>query len=132
MVPLVGQMRRLPGAVRFSTFGEDGLEALGAFLEIPRGEKTTMRTVYTLPLRSDGYRLSVIPQPLTRDARVTVELAAPEGWTLRGTDVDSDIGVLRHRGTLSRTLEFEAKPDVRTGLAALWPGVARFLREPLL
>jgi len=119
-------------AVRFSNLAEDGYRAIGAYLKIQRGQEGSMRVSYTLPAGERGYTLSVLPQPLARDARVAVNLVAPAGWSLSGPESSRVTdGVLRFGGTLRGPLEFEAGPDARTGLAKLWSGFSRFLREPL-
>ena len=119
-------------SVRFSNLDEDGYRAVGAYLKIPRGETGVMRARYELPTSESGYSLSIHPQPLTRDARVSVSVIAPEDWTMRGPDgsVIGD-GAVRFDGILRGSLEFEAFPDPRTGIAELWSGFTRFIHEPL-
>ena len=119
--------------VQFANLAEDGYRAIGAYLEIPRGQKQVMQVRYSLPTSERGYALSVLPQPLTRDAELTVALSTPTDWTLRGPEGSTvEAGSLRFTGTLKGPLEFEAGPDARTGLTALLTGISRFLNDPLL
>jgi hypothetical protein len=118
--------------VRFSNLAEDGYRAVGAYLEIPRGKEQMMQVRYSLPTSERGYALSILPQPLTKDARLDVALSAPADWTLRGPEGSRvEAGALSFSGSLKAPLEFEAGPDQRSGIAALFARITRFLSDPL-
>lgn len=110
---------------------EDGLAAVGVYLEIPRGQKKTVSVEYQLAAK-DHYALTVVPQPLVDDARLTVELDMPGGWELDGPEGAPGDTVVRWEGFLDRRLEFEMGPSEKSGLASWWTGFRHFLDEPIL
>jgi hypothetical protein len=110
---------------------EDGLSAVGVYVEIPRGQATTVSVAYDLP-PEHRYDLSVVPQPLVEDARLVVDLQIPPGWEFDGPEGWSGDEVVRWEGTLDRRLEFEAGPSERSGFASWWTRIDRFLDEPVL
>ena len=110
---------------------EDGLSAVGVYVEIPRGQETTVSVTYDLP-PGHHYDLSVVPQPLVEDARLVVDLQIPPGWEFDGPEGWSGGEVVRWEGTLDRRLEFEAEPSERSGFASWWTRIDRFLDEPVL
>jgi hypothetical protein len=84
---------------------------------------------YTLPL--DGaYDLTVVPQPLAKDASVRVELEVPGDWTVVGPD-DSEEGGLIYEEELTGTVRFEARPTERTGFAKVWDALSDFWSDDL-
>ncbi|CAN5577548.1 hypothetical protein BH20ACT23_BH20ACT23_23580 [soil metagenome] len=115
----------------FFTNQEDGLTSLGVYVQIPKGQESTVRIAYELPPR-DHYSLSVIPQPLVEDARLRVDLRIPAGWKLEGPDGLEGEEIVHWEGGLDRRLEFEAGPSERSGLASWWARFDRFLDEPVL
>jgi hypothetical protein len=115
---------------RFYPAREDGYRAVGVYLRIPRNTETRVSVGYTLP-PGDGYSLSLMPQPLTHDADVVVNLDVPEGWVLEGPDLSVSRGTMTFEGELDRALVFEAGPNDRTGIPALWATLERFWNEPL-
>lgn len=117
-------------AADFFEAPEDGFEAIGVYVEIPRGRQTKISVAYDLP-PSNAYSLEVLPQPLVDDARLRVELAVPSAWAVDGPDglVRGDAVVWE--GELDRVIEFHAGPSERSGLSALWEKVGRFMSEPV-
>ena len=109
---------------------EDGFEAIGVYVEIPRGGEAKIAVAYDLP-HEDSYSLEVLPQPLVDDARLRVELAVPSAWTVDGPEglVRGDVVVWE--GELDRIIEFHAGPSEKSGLSALWEKVGRFMSEPV-
>ena len=109
---------------------EDGFEAIGVYVEIPRGGEAKIAVAYDLP-HEDSYSLEVLPQPLVDDARLRVELAVPSAWTVDGPEgvVRGDVAVWE--GELDRIIEFHAGPSEKSGLSALWEKVGRFMSEPV-
>lgn len=79
-------------------------QRLSTRLEIPRGGTAVLETRYVLPVRDGTYRLRVLPQPLSQDARLDLSietsgrqrLAAARGVELAGA-------VATRVGPLSRT-----------------------------
>lgn len=115
----------------FFTNCEDGFSAVGVYAEIPRGRQRTMIVAYELPPRG-RYSLSVHPQPLVEDARLTVDLQIPPGWVLDGPEGTRSEEDFHWEGLLDRRLEFEAGPSERSGFASWWARFDRFLDEPVL
>ena len=114
----------------FFEHDEDGLSAVGVYLEIPKGQKETVRVEYQLP-PEDHYALTVVPQPLVDDANLIVELDAPGGWELDGPAGASSGAAVRWEGPLDRQLEFRMAPSEKSGFASWWNGFRTFLKEPI-
>ena len=116
-----------PAEVLSDTQGD--LQTHGADVSITSGEETTLTLTYTLPL--DGsYDLTVVPQPLAKDASLRVELAVPGDWTVVGPD-DSEEGGLIYEEELTGTIRFEAQPTERTGFATIWDALSDFWNDDL-
>lgn len=97
-----------------------GLLSVGLDVGIDRGDSVTATVGYYLPFDGNEYSLVATPQPLARDAEVTLTVQAPEGWVVRGPNGEAE-GSLTHRGTFDRSLELHARPLERpSGLAGLW------------
>jgi hypothetical protein len=117
-------------AAGFDRKAEDGYDAIGLYVEIPRGTETRVEVGYTLPRARDGFSVELRPQPQAHDAVVSVALTLPPGWERDGPGSIDD-GVVRFSGDFDRTLQWTVAPSERTGVPALWADVTRFLREPL-
>lgn len=115
---------------RFRIEEHDGLQAVGIYIEVPRGEAFEVRVSYSLPPAGDGFLLAVEPQPLTSDAMLEVEIRLPSGWVELGPG-ELDGNILRFDGPLDRSLLFEGRPDPRSGIPALWQAVKNFWNRPL-
>ena len=115
----------------FSDEGQGELRAVGVPVSIPRTEHVTISVGYELRARGSGLTVSLIPQPLARDATAEVALDLPSGWTASGPG-GMDDGMWRYSGSLDAPLTIEAGPDDRTGLPALWKALVRFWNEPIL
>jgi len=109
---------------------EDGFEAIGVYVELPRGRETAVRVAYDLAPK-EGYALEVIPQPLVEDAELSVELAIPGGWVTEGPEGIERDDTAVWQGKLDRVLEFSAGPSEKSGLSAFWEGMQRFMKEPV-
>jgi hypothetical protein len=116
--------------VDFRPDPHDDMLSLGIYLEIERNETSEVTAVYRLPLGPDGYRLVATPQPLTRDARVSIALGVPEGWAASGPG-EVDDGSLRLVESFDSPLEIQIAPEERKGLSAVWRKLSRFWSEPL-
>lgn len=77
-------------SVQFSSQQENGHNAIGVFVELPRGGHATMMVGYRLPITDRGYRLDMRPQPMARPARLSVTLRAPAGWRFSPSSGDSE------------------------------------------
>jgi Protein of unknown function (DUF4012) len=117
-------------AETFFPESEDGRKSLGMYFATPRGEETTIRVSYQLPLPDAGYTLEITPQPLTFDASVEVEVEGPPEWALSGPGSQNN-GRITFAGELDRALRFESRPDGRTGLAAAWRAFVQFWTQPV-
>jgi hypothetical protein len=106
------------------------LRTVGVDVGIERGESTTLTVSYTLPLDGE-YDLTVVPQPLAKDASVRVELEVPGDWTVAGPD-GSEEGGLIYDDDLTGTLRFEAAPTERSGLARAWEALSDFWNEEVI
>jgi Protein of unknown function (DUF4012) len=115
----------------FSDERQGELRAVGVPVSIPRTEQATISVGYELRPRGSGLTVSLIPQPLARDATAEVALDLPSGWTATGPG-GMDEGTWRYTGSLDAPLTIEAGPDDRTGLPALWKALVRFWNEPIL
>jgi hypothetical protein len=117
-------------AVGFDRKAEDGYDAVGLYVEIPRGTETRVEVGYTLPRAPDGFSVELRPQPQANDADLSVALTMPSGGERDGPGAIED-GVLRFSGEFDRTLRWTVAPSERTGLPGLWASLTRFLSEPL-
>ncbi|MEA2498259.1 MAG: hypothetical protein QOH26_664, partial [Actinomycetota bacterium] len=108
---------------------QDGLIAIGFELEILRDEEVSVSVAYDLPLAGTDYSLTVVPQPLTKDAEVTVGLKVGDEQEVRGPGSLED-GIWTYSGPLDGTLDYEIEPDALTGLSKLWEKVVRFWNGP--
>lgn len=116
--------------VEFRVEEQAGLSAVGLYLEVPRGSSKEVEVVYSLPANDDGFKLSVAPQPLARDAELTVDLQLPSNWVSEGAGtLDGD--TLRFEARLDQAYLFSAEPDPRTGIAGLWSSFKRFWSRPI-
>lgn len=113
----------------FDTYSDDGFLSVGVFLRIPRSSEASVTVAYDLP-GGNPYSLRVRPQPLVHDARLTVQLEVPSGWTIDGPDGAASGSMMWH-GDLDRTVSFRAAPSERTGLPAAWSEIARFWSHPI-
>ncbi len=109
---------------------EDGRRSYGVNVRVKRGSAVTVAYEYELPLPEGAYSLSVRPQPLARDARIHLEVAAPDRWIVRGPEGEED-SPMAFSGVLDRTLEVVASPSRRRGLSAWWEALIEFWREPV-
>lgn len=116
--------------VEFFPETEDGRRSLGLHVEVPRGESTTTTVTYDLPLANNSYSLSVLPQPLSINARVHVEVAAPDDWVISSADTESE-SQFTYEGDLSGTFKVDAQPASAEGLTSLWRRLVDFWQEPL-
>ncbi|MEO8324095.1 MAG: DUF4012 domain-containing protein [Actinomycetota bacterium] len=116
--------------IDYSQGKQDGLVALGVRMEIERGEEDTLSVGYRLPLGDEPYGLQVLPQPLARDAEITVSLEVRDDQTVRGPGEVED-GIFTYAGRLTGEQSFRVQPDARSGLSKLWQKVVRFWTEPL-
>jgi Protein of unknown function (DUF4012) len=115
----------------FSDERQGELRAVGVPVSIPRTGHATISVGYELRPRGSGLTVSLIPQPLARDATAEVALDLPSGWTATGPG-SMDGRTWRYTGSLDAPLTIEAGPDDRTGLPALWKALVRFWNEPIL
>ena len=117
--------------VEFRIELQAGRQSIGIYMELPRGEQTTLRVSYELPF-SEEFALEVIPQPLAEDARIEVELTAPPNWLLIEGPADASGDSFVYSGELDERLRFRLGPDRRPGLTGLWGRLNRFWTEALL
>lgn len=57
-------------------------QRLAVRVEIPRGATTVLEVRYVLPLQNGAYRLRLVPQPLARDASLSMSVRAADGRSL--------------------------------------------------
>ena len=107
------------------------LLSVAVYVEIPQGEKASIEAAYTLPAAEESYSLTMIPQPLTSDATVSLRLRVPNDWTVIGAGEDNELGEVDWRTALDRTIEVRAFPDGRTGIPGIWEGLKDFWHHPL-
>lgn len=132
-VPAKAELTSVEGGgerLNFTLQKEDGFNAVGVYVEIPKGEEKTVTVTYELPAEGH-YSLSVVPQPLVEDAQLSVALGVPAGWEVDTPDGVVGGDVVRWEGPLDKTLKFEAGPSRRTGLPSLWAAIQRFWVEPV-
>jgi len=133
----------IPGAAQLQEVKLDGeavdyrpeeqgdLLSLAVYVEIPQSEKASIEAAYTLPAEEESYSLTMIPQPLTSDATVSMRLRVPNDWTVVGAGEDNELGELTWKTSLDRTIEVRAFPDGRTGIPGIWEGLKDFWHHPL-
>lgn len=122
---------RLDGeAAEFRREEQGEMSAVGLYIEVPREERREVEIAYSIPGGDGPFQLSVMPQPLARDARVKVEISMPGSWVASGAGEEID-GVLTFEGALDRTLDFAVMPDPRTGISGIWSSLKNFWNEPL-
>lgn len=105
------------------------MASIAVDIEIPRGETVETQVTYELPLAGE-YELYVRPQPLVRDAQLSVEIDAPSGWRARGPGAGDD-GDIEFEGPFTQTFRFSTAPSRRPGLTGAWDSLVRFWNEPL-
>lgn len=108
---------------------DEGHHSVGVFASADLGERIVYRVTYTIPVVGRSLDLQLRPQPLARDARLSLDLTVPEGWrlTLDGEDLPFGGVELDWR----EAVRIQAEPDPRSGLAAFWRGFTRFWNQPL-
>ena len=116
---------------RFGTAIEDGYEAVGVYVTVPRGTSARVEVRYRLDLGDAGYELEARPQPLTHPSRLEVRVTVPPGWSATGRGGVAD-GVMAYSGRFDETMEWRVGPSERTGIPALWARLERFWTEPVL
>jgi hypothetical protein len=104
---------------RFGAGRQDGAKVVEVYREIPPGGSSIVSVRYTLELGRAGYRLRVLPQPLSHDPSLELSLRTPSTWLVNGAE-SSRNGGIRYSGRLDRPLTFEAGPDRRTGIPWAW------------
>jgi hypothetical protein len=107
------------------------LLSVAVYVEIPQDEEAAIEVAYTLPAEEESYSLTMIPQPLTSDATVTLKLRVPNDWTIVGAPRDREHGEMSWKTELDRTITVRAFPDGRTGLPGIWEGLKDFWHDPL-
>jgi hypothetical protein len=118
------------GPAEFRSEEQAGRISVAVFVKVPRTEKRRVRLQYELPAPDSHLTWVVDPQPLTHNARLRVRLELPRQWVSGGAG-DVEDGVIEFDGELRHTLRFDASPDPRSGISALWRGVLDFLHDPL-
>lgn len=116
--------------VEFVPETEDGRRSLGLHVVVPQDESSSTKVTYELPSANGSYSLAIHPQPLTRDARMHIEIQAPEDWLIASGDSQAE-QQFNYDGDLSSTFNLIARPHEAVGLTALWQGLVDFWREPL-
>ena len=132
-VPDTAQLTEVTLNGRTETFfpeSENGRKSLGMYFSTPRGEKTTVRVSYELPVPDSGYSLQVSPQPLAFDAEVKVDIHGPADWDLSGPGSLQEDSI-SFEGKLAHPIRFESRPAGRGGIAAAWQTFVEFWTEPL-
>lgn len=111
---------------------EDGRTSLGTRFRTRRNTSTVATVQYELPIeKEDSYSLEITPQPLTRDASVSLSIKTPEDWTIGPRGIE-ERGVFEFSGELSEPLRISAQPATHPpGITGLWTSIERFWREPL-
>lgn len=127
---VIEDVRRDGRSVDFRPDPHDDMTSIAVYLEIPRGEDDEVTVVYRAPLDEEGYRLIATPQPLAHDARLSIALQVPDGWSAIGPG-DVEEGRFRYVDEFDEPIEVQITPDDRAGLSGLWQSVQRFWNEPL-
>jgi hypothetical protein len=109
---------------------QDGLLAVGFDLNILRGREVSVSVSYDLPLGDEPYSLTVLPQPLSKDAEITIGLKVSDEQEVRGPGSAED-GIWTYSGPLEGALGFELEEDARRGFSKLWERAVRFWNGPL-
>lgn len=117
-------------AVEFRPDDQAGYQALGVYLELAQGETTRIRFDYELPSDDAPFEFRLRPQPLARDAGVSLRFDLPRDGIWHGIG-DIDGSTVSWRGTLDRELRGTILADTRSGIPSLWDAFGDFLREPL-
>lgn len=118
------------GAVDFRPDEQSGYHALGVSVELAQDQITRVRFDYELPARSAPFTVRIRPQPLARDAGVSVELRLPRDGIWHGAG-EVDDRTVRWRGTLEGPVGGSLTADTRSGLPSFWDALGDFLREPV-
>jgi Protein of unknown function (DUF4012) len=108
---------------------EDATTSVGVFVKVPRTKSTTVTVSYRLPLQG-RYSLSVLPQPLSRDAQLDLDLSWPRDWTVEEA-VAASGNRLELATTLGDPFTITAAPPPRTGLSSAWDSLVRFWTQPV-
>ena len=118
------------GAADFRPDPHDDMLSLGVYVEIPRTESVEVSAFYRLPLGDRGYHLVATPQPLARDAELSISVGIPDGWSATGPGTVRD-GVVRVSGAFDSPVEITVGPGDRAGLSAVWERLSSFWNEPV-
>lgn len=111
---------------------EDGRRSAGVHLEVAPGDSATVEVRYEADAVVGGYELTAIPQPLTTDADLELNLNFPDDWAVRGLDNDVEQEHLHYQGDFDRPVIIRARKQERWGIPRMWDSLVRFWREPLL
>ena len=109
---------------------QSGQLSAGVYTEIPPGETASIFVHYEVPFDQRSFTIEMIPQPLARDARFSLDAEVPPGWQLRGPGTLRE-DVLELTGELDRTLNIELSQPDAPGLTGWWEGLTRFWNEPI-
>ncbi|MDQ4029354.1 MAG: DUF4012 domain-containing protein [Actinomycetota bacterium] len=119
------------GAAEFYEEEEESRTSLGMYFRTRPGETSTVTVSYELPLKQP-YALTVTPQPLTRDASLSVQIDGPSGWRITGPGQTARSGTsIRYSGTLDATHQWQSVEHDKHGLSAIWAVLKRFWSKPL-
>lgn len=105
------------------------LVSVGAFLDVTPGTSKKLEVAYDLALENE-YTLTAVPQPLARDARLTLVLRPPGDWIVRGPGKWED-DTFRYEADFTETISLTAGPRRTSGLSSWWNSLADFWSEPL-
>ncbi|MDQ3987085.1 MAG: DUF4012 domain-containing protein [Actinomycetota bacterium] len=105
------------------------LVSVGAFLDVERGASRKLEVAYDLSVKEE-YALTAVPQPLARDARLTLALQPPSDWIVRGPGKWED-DTFRYEADFTETFSLTAGPRRTSGLSSWWDSLADFWSEPL-
>ena len=132
-VPAEAEIRSvlLDGApTEFGTQVEEGQMAVGVYLELGTGEKSSVEIAYSAPYPAGNFRLVARPQPLSRPAQIDATVEVPLDWRTSGPGA-GDPGILRYKGIFTKPLVFEALEEKPPGITRAWNALAEFWRKPL-
>lgn len=118
-------------AAEFYKEQEESRTSIGMYFRTRREQPTTVAVSYDLPL--DGpYALTVTPQPLPKDASLTVRISGLSGWRIEGPGQSAaDGSSISYSGRLNATHSWLSVKDEQRGLSAMWSSLKRFWNEPL-